>query len=77
MGGFLRPPKPPKSSVSTPAAVAQPTIPVPPTDAVQQQAREEALARLRRGLVGTIATSPRGLLTQTDDLPFRKSLLGE
>lgn len=77
MGGFLRPPKPPKSSASAPVPVVQPAAPVPSSTAVQQQARLEALARLRRGLVGTIATSPRGLLSQTDALPYRKSLLGE
>ncbi|MBC4014558.1 hypothetical protein ACFQU2_23485 [Siccirubricoccus deserti] len=75
MGGLFRAPKP---MIVQPA----PTTTTAATSTPEQeasQARTEARARASRGLAGTIATSPRGVL---DPLPAlraasRKSLLGE
>lgn len=81
MGGFFNPPKP-KSVQTTPVveplAVATPTTAVVP--AQEDAARKERVASLQRqarGRAGTIATSPRGLLTLSPSEPMRKSLLGE
>ena len=45
--------------------------------ALSPEKRAEVLARKRRGLAGTVTTSPRGLLSLSDWAPKRKSLLGE
>ncbi len=68
MGGFL--PSPSAPSLPSP-------VPEPDLEEVERQNRLEALERKRRGLAGTVATSPRGLLTLSDWAPKRKSLLGE
>ena len=75
MGGLFRAPKPvivPSAPTTAPAATPTP-------EEAASRARTEARARASRGLAGTIATSPRGVL---DPLPAlgaasRKSLLGE
>jgi hypothetical protein len=70
MGGFLPSPSPSAPSLPSPA-------PEPDLKEVERQSRLDALARKRRGLAGTITTSPRGLLALSDWAPKRKSLLGE
>lgn len=71
MGGFLPSPSAP-SAPSTPSPAPEPDL-----KEVERQSRLDALARKRRGLAGTITTSPRGLLALSDWAPKRKSLLGE
>jgi hypothetical protein len=72
MGGFLPSPSPSPSAPSLPSPA-----PGPDLKEVERQNRLDALARKRRGLAGTVSTSPRGLLALTDWAPKRKSLLGE
>ncbi|TCZ55558.1 hypothetical protein [Roseicella aquatilis] len=75
MGGLFSAPKP---------VVVQPTPPPDPapaqtTPTPEQQgeaARAVARSRAARGLEGTIATSPRGVLDPLPAAP-RKTLLGE
>lgn len=69
MGALFRAPKPPAPPLAPP--------PAPDPDAAAAAARAEALARSRRGLPGTIATSARGLLAPAFPLAARKNLLGE
>jgi hypothetical protein len=70
MGGFL--PSPSPSAPSTPSPAPEPDL-----KEIERQSRLDALARKRRGLAGTVTTSPRGLLALSDWAPKRKSLLGE
>ena len=72
MGGFGIFDKPSQSAPSLPAPV-----PKPDPEQAEREKRAEALARKRRGLAGTVTTSPRGLLSLSDWAPKRKSLLGE
>jgi len=72
MGGFLPSPSPSPSAPSLPSPAPEPDL-----KEVERQSRLDALARKRRGLAGTITTSPRGLLALSDWAPKRKSLLGE
>lgn len=72
MGGFGILDLPSPSAPSLPAPVPEPN-----PEAVERQKRLDALARKRRGLAGTVTTSPRGLLAMSDWAPKRKSLLGE
>ncbi len=68
MGGLFSAPSPP------------PPPPLPTADdsaAQEDERRREAIARKRRGRRGTIATSPRGLLSLNDVSAQRLSLLGE
>jgi len=53
--------------------------PAPETTAEddERKRRLEAIARKRRGRLGLIATSPRGLLQENPFVVTRKSLLGE
>lgn len=44
---------------------------------LERERRLEALRRRRRGIAGTIATSPRGFLAPNETAPNRISLLGE
>ncbi len=60
------------SSSPAPAPVV---IPSPPVEDDEAKAREDAVARNRRGLFGTITTSETGLLTPRAGTG--KSLLGE
>jgi hypothetical protein len=71
MGGFLPSPSAP-SAPSTPSPAPEPDL-----KEIERQSRLDALARKRRGLAGTVTTSPRGLLALSDWAPKRKSLLGE
>jgi hypothetical protein len=82
MGGLFRAPKP--MVIDAPSAPAQEATinqaQAPATaaaDAAARDARAEALARARRGLAGTIATSPRGVLAPLPGFATRKTLLGE
>jgi hypothetical protein len=80
MGSLFRPPSP--ASAPPPLPVAPPPLPpnAPPAadiDGIERRNRLEALARRQRGLAGTVATSPRGLLLLSDNILQRKSLLGE
>jgi len=68
MGGLLSPP-------SVPAPPPLPAAADPEEEA--RKKRIEEIDRRRRGRSGTIATSSRGLLSLSDNLPQRKSLLGE
>jgi hypothetical protein len=72
MGGFGIFDLPSPSAPSLPSPATEPDV-----EEVERQKRLDALARKRRGLPGTIATSPRGLLALSDWAPKRKSLLGE
>jgi len=70
MGGIFSAPKPPPPP---------PPPPAPETTAEddERKRRLEAIARKRRGRLGLIATSPRGLLQENPFVVTRKSLLGE
>ena len=68
MGGLF-------SAPSMPAPLPMPKAVDPEVEACKK--RIEEIERRRRGRSGTIATSPRGLLALSDNLPRRKSLLGE
>jgi hypothetical protein len=79
MGGLFSAPKPviveaPKPEPAPPAAA--PAAATAAAEQAGQEARQESRSRAARGLAGTIATSPRGVL---EALPMtgRKSLLGE
>jgi hypothetical protein len=82
MGGIFRAPKPtvieapaPQVQAETVAQTAAQTAAA--VEDAGRAARAAAVERARRGIAGTIATSPRGVL---DPLPFaaqRKTLLGE
>lgn len=87
MGGLLKvsSPKSSYSPASTPVAAA-PTpaasaaIPAPePVDpqAKASERRVEAMTKESRGKSGLIVTSDRGILSASDWVPQRKSLLGE
>ena len=75
MGGFI--------SLFSPPPAPQAPAPLPPPPAPdtaaedERRRRMEAIARRRRMGGETVATSVRGLLRLADDLPARKSLLGE
>jgi hypothetical protein len=69
MGALFRAPRPPEAPPPPP--------PAPDPDAAASDARAEALARSRRGLAGTIATSARGVLAPALPVVTRKTLLGE
>jgi hypothetical protein len=72
MGGFGIFDLPSPSAPSPPPPATEPDV-----EEVARQKRLDALARKRRGLAGTVTTSPRGLLALSDWAPKRKSLLGE
>jgi len=64
--------------ISAPSLPAPPPLPVVADPEIEaRKKRLDEIERRRRGRPGTIATSPRGLLSLTDNLPRRKSLLGE
>ena len=80
MGSLFRAPSP--ASAPPPLPVAPPpsqpaTQPPANIDGIERRERLEAIARRQRGLAGTVATSPRGLLLLSQDTLQRKSLLGE
>ncbi len=74
MGGLLPAPKPAPAAPppSTPTPAAAPAAP----DA-DSAARLRAVERTRRGVAGTIATSPLGVLEPPPGASARKTLLGE
>ncbi|WP_424811455.1 hypothetical protein [Roseococcus sp. YIM B11640] len=81
MASLFRAPKPvvvapPKAQTAVTQQVAAAN-----TDAAEKSAAEEARVesrnRARSGIVGTIATSARGVLSDPAILTTRKSLLGE
>jgi hypothetical protein len=49
-------------SPSPPPPPPMPALPAPDPEAEARQARLKALERRRRGLIGTVATGPRGVL---------------
>jgi hypothetical protein len=80
MGSMFRPPSPASAPPPLPAAPPPGLPAVQPAadiDGIERRKRLEALARRQRGLAGTVATSPRGLLLLSDTALQRKSLLGE
>jgi hypothetical protein len=80
MGSMFRPPSPASAPPPLPAAPPPGLPAVQPAadiDGIERRKRLEALARRQRGLAGTVATSPRGLLLLSDTTLQRKSLLGE
>jgi hypothetical protein len=80
MGSMFRPPSPASAPPPLPAAPPPGLPAVQPAadiDGIERRKRLEALARRQRGLAGTVATSPRGLLLLRDTALQRKSLLGE
>jgi hypothetical protein len=68
MGSIFSTPKPP--AIPTPP-------PLPDPDAQDRERRLEALERRRRGRIGLIATSSRGLLSPKSGAASGKTLLGE
>ena len=76
MAGLFRAPKP---VVVPPEPIAPPPQQQANQAAAAAQASETARSenRARNGLAGTIATSPRGVLTPLPLALTRKSLLGE
>ena len=64
-------------SAPSPPPPAPPPPPVYNGEEEKRRLRIEALERRRRGRGGTISTSPKGFLSTSNDLPKRKSLLGE
>ncbi|MFO1129305.1 MAG: hypothetical protein U1E66_12835 [Rhodospirillales bacterium] len=82
MGGLF---KSPKTSAAQPIATVVASTPSTQstsstetdTEEVARRERVQALVQQRRNRASTIATSPRGLLIATSDLPVRKSLLGD
>ncbi|MGG5810492.1 hypothetical protein [Falsiroseomonas sp. CW058] len=82
MGGLFKAPKPVvveptpvETRVETVAETAAKTEAV--AEDAQRATRVKAVERARRGLGGTIATSPRGVLDPLPAFATRKSLLGE
>ena len=79
MGGLFKAPKPVVIAPSTTTSATTTTADA--TAAAEEAAaasRTEARSRATRGMVGTIATSNRGLLgARADFAATRKSLLGE
>jgi len=68
MGSLFSSPKPP-----TPPEPP----PLPDPEVKDRERRLEALERRRRGRIGLITTSPRGLLAARDSTSSGKTLLGE
>lgn len=68
---------PPPSSPSSDAPPAPSESATLNKEKLKRERRLEGLRRRRRGLTGTIATSPRGFLASKELEPNRISLLGE
>ena len=64
-------------SPSPPPPPAPPVLPAPDPDEEKRKARLEALRRRRRGRLGTIRTSARGLPRGPSGARRGKTLLGE
>ncbi len=73
MGSLFKAPKPVR--VDPPVPPPQPT-PAPPAEVAQASA-VDSRSRARRGIQGTIVTSPQGVLGPLPVGLSRKSLLGE
>ena len=58
-------------------AIAPPPLPAPIDDDIAAQARGLGLLSRSRGGLSTILTSFRGILSQNNAAPQRKTLLGE
>lgn len=82
MGGLFRAPKPavieapPQPAQQASVAVAEATSAAAAETAAQTE-RMQSATRSRRGLAGTVATSPRGVLDPLPVFVSRKTLLGE
>ena len=68
---------PPPSSSPSKASDNSEKVAVPDQEKLDRVRRLDALRRRRRGVTGTIATSPRGFLVSKELAPNRISLLGE
>jgi hypothetical protein len=69
MGGFFSSPSPPP-----------PPPPPPPVSTVEDEerkARLDSIARNRRGRGALVTTSDRGVMGESENAPYRKTLLGE
>lgn len=82
--GSLNPLKTPKPAPIVVQEVAPPVVDETPTASSQEdldkessKARAESILKRRRGRLGTISTSFRGVLSTNDLSPKRKTLLGE
>lgn len=64
-------------SPSAPKPAPLPALPAPEPDDEKRKARLEALRRRRRGRLGTIHTSARGLSRDRSPGQLGKTLLGE
>ena len=75
---FVDEPSPPKGNTSPPPvlAVADVSAEEASGPVAEAAARRTALVRLRRGRIGTIATSARGILQPGQAAVTRRSLLG-
>lgn len=86
MGKIISPPKmpeaPPPAPVPEPAPAPAPVVETPvekdPEISADEQ-RVQSILNRRRGLLGNITTSFRGVLNNSSDIttPARKTLLGE
>lgn len=64
------------SSASTDTAATD-TASAPSEDEAQAAARVQGLLQRNRGIFGTVLTGFKGLLSPSDAVPHRKTLLGE
>jgi hypothetical protein len=82
MGGLFRAPQPvmieaPPEPVQQQSVAQAEAATAAAAETAARAERAQAAARARRGLGGTIATSPRGVLEPLPFLAVRKTLLGE
>ncbi len=68
---------PPPRPSSSDAPSTPPKAPAVSQEKLERESRLETLRRRRRGVTGTITTSPRGFLASKEVAPNRISLLGE
>jgi hypothetical protein len=82
MGGLFRAPKPVVIDAPPPEVPAETVAQTSAQTAAAvedagRESRQRAAERARRGIAGTIATSPRGVLAPLPATLQRKTLLGE
>ncbi|WP_137179445.1 hypothetical protein [Roseomonas sp. AR75] len=82
MGGLFRAPKPvvidsPPPEVQAESVAQSNAQTAAAAETAERAARQRAVERARRGIAGTIATSPRGVLAPLPAALQRKTLLGE
>jgi len=82
MGGLFRAPKPvetapPSDQQQEKTVVEKQAEATAAAETATKAARTATLDRARRGLAGTIATGPRGVLAPLPAAAARKTLLGE